>query len=125
MDEAMRRWIAASPPAVRYFTVTAVACDPTPFAITTRLLAPFSMVAPTPAVETSVLRPMGFPYDYLTYYVSGFSPVVVNSGYQFALLPALADYALWTGVCAALIGITMKILRGRAPKALNDREFPN
>jgi hypothetical protein len=76
----------------------------------TLLLAPFSMVAPTPALETAVLKPMGFPYDYLTYYVSGLSPVGVRSGYEFALPPAMADYALWTGVCAALIGITMKML---------------
>jgi len=121
-------WLAISVAVAFTFTLTTFALAAGAgigVTLLTLLLAPFSMVAPTPAVETSVLRPMGFPYDYLTYYVSGFSPVVVNSGYQFALLPALADYALWTGVCAALIGITMKILRGRAPKALNDREFPN
>ena len=89
----------------------------------TLLLAPFSMVAPTPGMETAVLRPMGFPYDYLTYYVTGLGGVT-NSGYEFALSPALADYALWTGVAAVLIGIAVKMLRGRRAKTLNDQASP-
>jgi len=82
----------------------------------TLLLPPLSIVRPTPGLETAVLRPMGFPYEYLTYYVSGLGGVTF-SGYQFALPPALADYALWTGVAAALIGITVKIRRGRRAEA--------
>jgi hypothetical protein len=84
----------------------------------TLLLPPLSIVRPTPALETAVLRPMGFPYEYLTYYVSGLLGAT-NSGYEFALSPALADYVLWTGVAAALIGLTVKIIRGRRATPLN------
>ena len=84
----------------------------------TLLLPPLSIVAPTPALETAVLRPMGFPYEYLTYYVTGLGGVT-NSGYEFALSPALADYVLWVGVAAALIGITATILRATRANLLN------
>ncbi len=84
----------------------------------TLLLPPLSIVMPTPASDAT-LRPMGFPYDYLTYYIVSFPGSPTSSGYEFALLPALADYLLWTGVAAALIGITVTILRGRHAKPRN------
>jgi hypothetical protein len=88
----------------------------------TLLLPPLSIVRPSPGMETSVLTPMGFPYEYLTYYVVGLPGVANPSGYEFALSPALADYALWTGVAAALVGITFNILRGRKAKQLNSEQ---
>jgi len=89
----------------------------------TLLLAPLSIVRPTPAMETSVLRPMGFPYDYLTYYVTGLG-AVTNSGYEFTLSPALADYALWTGIVATLIGVTVIIVRVVRAKSANSSLQP-
>jgi hypothetical protein len=79
----------------------------------TLLLPPLSIVRPSPGMETSVLTPMGFPYEYLTYYVVGLPGVANPSGYEFALPPALADYALWTGGAAAVIGLTAAIFRKR------------
>jgi len=67
---------------------------------------------------------MGFPYDYLTYYVTGLGGVT-NSGYEFALSPALADYALWTALTAALIGVMVTILRGRHVKPANSNLRPS
>jgi len=77
----------------------------------TLLLPPLSIVRPIQGLET-VLRPMGFPYGYLTYYVTGLGGVTY-SGYQFAVSPALADYALWTGIAAALIGTAVTMGRRR------------
>jgi len=88
----------------------------------TLLLPPLSIVRPSPGMETSVLTPMGFPYEYLTYYVVGLPGVANPSGYEFALSPALADYALWTGVAAALLGITVTILRRREAKRLSSEQ---
>ncbi len=80
----------------------------------TLLLPPLSMVRPTGGLETFV-RSMGFPYEYLTQYVI-YLNVPNPSRYEFALSPALADYALWTGVAFALIGITTTVLRLRRAK---------
>jgi len=85
------------------------------------LLPPLSIVRPSPAMD-AILRPMGFPYEYLTHYVAGFfggANYSSSSGYEFALPPALADYVLWVGVAAALIGITAKMLRARRANLLN------
>jgi hypothetical protein len=60
------------------------------------LSAPIHLAAPTPAIETSVLRPMGFLYEYLTYYATGLGEAL--SGYQFDIIPAIADLCLWFGV---------------------------
>jgi len=102
------------------FAVAAVAG----FVVTllTLLLPPLSIVRPSPGMETSVLTPMGFPYEYLTYYVVGLPGVANPSGCEFALSPALADYALWTGAAAALVGITVTTLRGRQAKQLNSEQ---
>ncbi len=78
--------------------------------LATLLLQPLSIVAPTPGMETNVLTPMGFPYQYLTYYSGGFLGFT-SSGYTFDLSPALADYALWTGVVLGILGITSTIIR--------------
>jgi len=88
----------------------------------TLLLPPLSIVRPTPGLETSVLRPMGFPYSYLTYYIDEFGGVI-HSGYQFAVSPALADYVFWAGVAAALIGIVVTVGRQRRSK-LADSKLP-
>jgi hypothetical protein len=80
--------------------------------LATLLLQPLSIVAPTPGAETDVLTPMGFPYQYLTYYSGGFLGFT-SRGYTFNLSPALADYALWTGVVLALLGIASTIIRMR------------
>jgi DNA-binding transcriptional LysR family regulator len=89
----------------------------------TLLLPPLSIVRPTGGLET-FLRPMGFPYEYLTYYVI-YLNVPNPSRYEFALSPALADYALWAGVACALIGIAFRILRGRHVKTLNSDSQPS
>jgi hypothetical protein len=110
-------WFAISLAVIFTFTLTAfvlAAAVGLGVTLLTLLLPPLSIVKPTPSSIAS-LRPMGFPYEYLTYYVVG--PAFSNSsGYEFALSPALADYALWTGVAAALIGITVKILGRRRAK---------
>ncbi len=114
-------WLAISLAVVFTLTLTTLVLAATAglgVTLLTLLLPPLSTVEPTPALETAVLRPMGFPYDYLTYYVTGLGGVS-NSGYEFALSPALADYALWAGVAAALLGITVKTLRGRHAKQLD------
>jgi hypothetical protein len=51
----------------------------------TLLLPPLSIVRPSPGMETSVLTPMGFPYEYLTYYLVGLHGVANPIGYEFAL----------------------------------------
>lgn len=88
----------------------------------TLLLPPLSIVRPSPGMETSVLIPMGFPYEYLTYYVVGLPGVANPRGYEFAFSPALADYALWTGVAAALVGLAVAVFRRRRaqPSGLNE-----
>lgn len=78
----------------------------------TLLAAPLSSVAPTPALETGVMRPMGFPYDYLTYYSGGFLNFT-TSGYDFTLSAFLADYTLWTGIALAIIGVSITLTRAR------------
>ena len=88
----------------------------------TLLLPPLSIVRPGPSLEI-IMRPMGFPYEYLTYeviYLHG-----ANPRYEFAFSPALADYALWAGVACALIGIAFRILRGRHVKPLNSDSRPS
>jgi hypothetical protein len=70
---------------------------------------PISMVMPTPA--HGVLIPMGFPYDYLVYYVAGFLGSS-QSGYDFYLSPAIADFGLWTGAAAAIFGIARRMVLG-------------
>jgi len=120
-------WLAISLAVIFTFTLTTfvmAAAAGLGVTLFTLLLPPLSMVMPTPALETAVLRPMGFPYGYLTYYVTGLGGVT-NSGYEFALSPALADYALWAGVAAALLGITVKILRGRRAKPINPDMRPS
>ena len=114
-------WLAISLAVAFTFTLTTfivAAVGGLGATLLTLLLHPLSIVAPTPGLETAVLRPMGFPYEYLTYYVTGLGGVT-NSGYEFALSPALADYVLWVGVAAALLGIAVKIPRGRHVKQLN------
>ncbi len=76
----------------------------------TLLLRPLSLVAPGYGMETDILRPMGFPYEYVTYYVGGLLGAT-TSGYDFNLSAALADYALWTGIALALAGIVVTIIR--------------
>lgn len=77
----------------------------------TLLLSPISSVAPGYGAETEVLRPMGFPYEFLTYYKTGLG-LVTFSGYQFDLSALVADYALWAGVALAVAGVAL-LLRGR------------
>jgi hypothetical protein len=79
--------------------------------LATLFLPPLSIAVPTPGAETAVLRPMGFPYEYLTYYVAGLPGIKNPSGYSFYLSPALADYVLWTGVAFAVIGVTLTAIR--------------
>ncbi len=62
------------------------------------------MVAPTPGLETFILRPMGFPFQYLTYYVTGL-PGATYSGYQFDWIAALSDFAFWFGVAFLVFAI--------------------
>ena len=81
--------------------------------LATLFLGPLAAVAPTPGMETAVLTPMGFPHQYLTYYAGGFLGNV-SSGYEFALSPALADYALWSGIAMALFGIAFALARFRS-----------
>jgi len=78
----------------------------------TLLLRPLSSVAPGYGMETDILRPMGFPYEYLTYSAGGLLGATTSS-YDFNLSAALADYALWTGVGLALAGIVVAIIRRR------------
>lgn len=77
----------------------------------TLLLRPVSSVAPGYGAETEILRPMGFPYEFLTYYKGGL-PSASFSGYQFNLSALVADYALWAGVALAVMGLAL-VLRGR------------
>lgn len=74
----------------------------------TLLLQPPSVIYPFGGAETS-LRPMGFPYEYLTHYATIGIGTVPSSGYYFMLSAALADYALWTGIALAFLGIALTI----------------
>lgn len=115
-------WLAISLGVILTFTLATfmlALCAGLGVTLLTLLLPPLSIVEPTPGLETAVLRPMGFPYEYLTYYVVGLPGVSNPSGYDFSLLPALADYALWACVASTLIGITAAILRGSRAKPLN------
>ena len=81
------------------------------------LSPPLSLVAPTPGLETDVLTPMGFPYEYFTYYVTGLPGVSPSSGYEFSLLPAVADFALWFGI-AFLVMILMSLIAEKSTHLL-------
>lgn len=104
-------WLAISLAAVPSLTVrkllvaAAVGAGAT---IATLLLGPLSIVAPSAGLETSVLKPMGFPYEYLVYYVTSLPGTKNPSGYEFYLSPALADFALWTGIVLATAGVAFK-----------------
>jgi hypothetical protein len=74
------------------------------FTLATLVLRPLSSVSPGYGAETEALRPMGFPYEYLTYYRTGL-PGATFSGYEFNLSAVLADYALWTGIALVGLGI--------------------
>lgn len=76
----------------------------------TLLATPLSGVVPTAALDAS-LRPMGFPYGFLAYYETGLLGFSAT-GYDFFLSPALADYALWTGIALIVIGIAFTVVRG-------------
>ena len=85
----------------------------------TLLLAPLAIVAPTPALEAT-LSPMGFPHAFLTYYTTSMpSGDIFTSGYEFDLVPAIADFVLWAGVALALVGLAALAFRtaGRLHKA--------
>jgi len=71
----------------------------------TLLLAPLALVMPTPASEAT-LNPMGFPYEFLTYYTVGFGSTSW-SGYEFNLAPAIGDLVLWAGIVMAVIGLAI------------------
>ena len=113
-------WLAISVVAVSTFTVRRIflsAAMGAGITIATLLLAPLSIVAPTPAMG-AVLKPMGFPYDYLVYYVSGFPEINNPAGYEFYLPPLLADIALWTGLACAIVGIVAGLLQMRQRRLL-------
>lgn len=82
----------------------------------TLLLRPISSVVPGYGAETEVLRPMGFPYQFLTYYRTGLG-LVTFSGYEFNPSAVVADYALWAGVALAVAGAALA-LRGRRLRVL-------
>jgi len=115
-------WLAISLAVVFTFSLTTLVLATVAglvITLLTLLLPPLSIVRPPPGLEI-FLRPMGFPYEYLTYYVI-YLNVPNPNGYEFALSPALADYALWTGVAFALVGVTATVLRlRRAKPALPD-----
>ena len=79
--------------------------------LTTLLLPPLAMVAPTPS-SMATLNPMGFPYGYLTYYTGGFGGFS-SKGFEFDLGPALADYLLWTGIVLAAVGLVTVVINHR------------
>jgi hypothetical protein len=82
------------------------------FTLITLLLHPLSSVAPGYGAETEVLSPMGFPYEYLTYYKTGLGAVTF-SGYEFNLSAVLADYVLWAAVALAIVGMTGILMQRR------------
>jgi hypothetical protein len=119
--EDLALWLTISIAIASVFTIRrfalAVAAG-TVLTLATLLLGPLSIVAPTPGMETGVLRPMGFPYEYLTYYAGGLLGFY-SSGYDFTLSAAIADYALWTGVAFAIIGTTLAWIRGMRSNPTN------
>lgn len=108
-------WLAISLAAVSMFTfrrLLVAAGAGVGVTLATLELSPLTVVAPQPALMAS-LTPMGFPYEYLTYYQTGFLDAV-SSGYDFNLGAALADLALWIGVAMAVVGVvtvTIKLAR--------------
>jgi hypothetical protein len=81
------------------------------------LLPPLSIIAPLPA-SVAFLKPMGFPFEYLTYYTTVISPSS-PSGYIFYFPAGLADFVLWAGIAIGIIGIVRARLLGlRVPRSL-------
>jgi hypothetical protein len=102
-------WLAIAFAATYVFTVKTLlfsAAAGLGATLLTLLAPPLSLVAPTPGVETDVLRPMGFPFEYLTYYSGGLLNFT-SSSYNFDLSAALADYGLWTGIM--FVGVAVAV----------------
>ena len=107
-------WLAISLGCIYAFTIRRLLLSAgSGLAITlgTLLLSPLAVVAPTPALE-STLSPMGFPYGFLTYYTTGLGGVSWR-GYEFSLGPAIGDFVLWAAVVMAVIGLAILGIRGR------------
>ena len=108
-------WLAISFGCIYAFTIRRLLLSATSglvITLGTLLLAPLSIVAPTPGSMTAVLQPMGFPYGFLTYYITWFGSVSW-SGYDFSLGPAIGDSVLWTGIVMAVFGLAILGVRSR------------
>jgi hypothetical protein len=75
----------------------------------TLLLSPLASITPFGGAETA-LTPLGFPYEFVTYYTGGLLGFSY-SGYYFTLSAAIADYALWTGVMLVVTGVALTIIQ--------------
>jgi hypothetical protein len=107
-------WLAISLGCVYAFTIRRLllsAVSGLVITLGTLLLAPLAVVAPTPALEASI-NPLGFPYEFLTYYTAGLGSVSW-SGYEFSLGPAIGDSVLWAGIVMAVIGLAILGVRSR------------
>jgi hypothetical protein len=107
-------WLAISLGAAYAFTLRRFlvsAASGVGITLATLMLPPLSIVAPTPS-SMATLSPMGFPYEYLTYYTVGFGGVS-SRGFEFGLGPVIADYALWAGVVLAVTCLSTVVLRRR------------
>lgn len=88
--------------------------------VLTLLVRPISSVVPGYGAETEALRPMGFPYEFLTYYRTGLG-LVTFSRYEFNPSAVAADYLLWAGISLAVAGLALALRSRRLRVHVSDR----
>ena len=101
-------WLAISFGCIYAFTIRRLllsAASSVVITLATLLLPPLAMVAPTPS-SMATLNPMGFPYEYLTYYTFDFMGYF-SKGFEFSLGPAIGDFVLWAGIVMAVFGLAI------------------
>jgi hypothetical protein len=115
-------WLAISLAVVSTFSIRRlILAVPAGFVLTlvALLQSPLWFASQAPGLQTNVLGPSGFSYEYLAYTVNGPPGLNILSNYGLVLSPVLADYALWTGVALAVVGIALTLVAKFRSKSLD------